>query len=245
MVFQPIDTGVKFGYRLLYQLQWALAHYKFQYILRVDDDIMLCLHRLRHDLRYIRKTSLQWGVLHCMQDNTNFIDEGIMMLTRDVVMQFLSQNPLRMRCHVFGDQQIATWIQDLNLNPTNIYMYDLRIHHSPPASEMRNYFDELDDICINHIAVHGVYPTEMEDFWAKKRTRVYPAFHPLPVTETCDRQYAYHWRLFKPSYRYQPKYCHKKPQWTNLILESADGQFIGREQQPQKEELWEKMHFAN
>eukprot|EP00794_Sanderia_malayensis_P008089 gene8089-8956_t len=246
MIFQPIDVGVKFGLRFLFQFQWAVANYRFQYILRVDDDVMICLHRLLHDLDHFPKNNMQWGFLHCTNPGAVFIDEGITMFTRDLVLKFLSQNPHKMRCHLYGDQEIAMWIQDLNLDATKIYFHDDRIHHSPAANQMRTYFNELEDICAKHIAVHGTYPEELEEFWAKKRTREYPIVKkPDDTDQQCHLDYDYQWNVFKPEYKYPPKYCHKKPTWVNILLESNDGQFEGREERPENDELWSKMQFVD
>lgn len=236
VIFQPIDIGLKFGYRILYQMQWAMAHYRFQYLLRVDDDTLVCLHRLLHDLKYIRTTELQWGTLHCSEDDAVYIDEGLTMFSRDIVMRFLSQNPFKMRCHVYGDQQIAIWIRDLRLDATALYFHDERIHHTPPASKMLEYFNELGDICASHIIIHGVYPGDMEDFWAKPRSRKYSVFKPKPLSEYCEKEISYVWHIFGYRFRYQPKYCYKRPKWKTTYMQEADGTFGGRENQPEEYE---------
>ncbi len=242
VVFQPIDVGVKFGYRFLYQFQWAMAHYKFRYLLRVDDDVLMCLDHLLHDLKDMPTSNLQYGHLHCDTDNAIYIDEGITMFSYDLVAKFLSQNPLKMRCHVFGDQEIATWINDLNLDPSTIYVHDPRIHHTPAANSMKEYFLELDDICSQYIAVHGVYPEELELFWEKKRSKRYTKFQRELLSDQCEKEISYSWQVFGDLHRYQPRYCRNKPDWGYISLETSDGQFAGREHRPNPMELWEQMH---
>lgn len=233
MVFQPIDTGLNFGYRILYQMQWAVAHYKFQFLLRVDDDTLVCLDHLLFDLPNFRTTNLQWGFLHCDVDDIFYLDEGLTMFSRDLVLNFLSQNPFRMRCHVFGDQQVANWINDLNLDPTALYVHDSRIHHSPPASDMKQYFFELDDICRKHIIIHGVYPGDMESFWELNRKRDYAKYKPEALDSFCDRAPVFHWYAFHPPFLHKPKYCIKWPTWDTSYLQFIDGTFAGREVKPE------------
>eukprot|EP00795_Rhopilema_esculentum_P004585 gene4585-20852_t len=232
MVFQPIDIGLKFGYRMLYQMQWAVAHYRFKYLLRVDDDVIVCLHHLLHDLQDLRTTNLQWGFMHCVSDNLIYMDEGLTMFSFDLVLKFLSQDPLKMRCHVYGDQQIAIWINDLNLDPEEIYVHDPRIHHNPPAAQMLAYFNELEDICAKHIIIHGVYPDFIDDLWMKRRSRKYKKYKPEIFSESCDKPADFFWYELGDRFRHQPQYCYKRPAWDVSIMEWQDGTFAGREVDP-------------
>lgn len=56
MVLMPIEGGYgtkennSFLARALFQLSHALDHYNFDYMLRIDDDTFLCLHRLLYEL---------------------------------------------------------------------------------------------------------------------------------------------------------------------------------------------------
>ena len=243
----PIGVGVQFGYRFLYQLQWAMAYYKFDYLLRVDDDVLMCLDHLVFDLKNFRGTNMHWGFVHCETDNTVYVDEGVTMLTYDVVKRFLSQDPFRMRCHPFGDQQLAIWTHDLKLDPYQLYFHDTRIHHTPPASTgAKNYFMELDDICARHIAVHGVYAEDMETFWQKKGSRKYQRFDRTPAEYWCSKHFVYFWDAFGTEFRYRPKYCYKKQSWKTGRVSDKDGIFAGREinLRPGKDELWSKMHIS-
>jgi len=230
IIFQPIDIGLKFGYRMLYQMQWSVAHYRFQYLLRVDDDALVCLSHLLHDLPHFPKTNLQWGHLHCVQDDVIYMDEGLTIFSRDLVLKFLSQNPLKMRCHALGDQQVAIWIGDLNLDPEELYVHDSRIHHTPPASGMKEYFFELDDICKTHIIVHGVYPSVMEDFWeVANKKEDYPEYKPSKFIDSCDRPASFDWDALDYPYKHKPHYCIKNPDWDETSLLEEDGTFAGRE----------------
>lgn len=215
-------------------MQWAAAHYKFEYLLRVDDDTLVCLDHLLYDLPSMRKTNLQWGYLHCEVDDIVYIDEGLIMFSYDLVLKYLSQNPYRMRCHVFGDQQIAIWMNDLDLNPAEILTHDDRIHHSPPASNMQQYFYELDDICKKHIILHGVYPTVMESFWELNRKQDYEKYKPVKFEIACDKPPSFHWYALGYKHMYQPKYCINRPTWMILYLQSKDGSFNGREFNPEQ-----------
>lgn len=211
-------------------MQWSVAHYRFKHLLRVDDDALVCLHHLMHDLPSFPTTNLQWGHLHCESDDLVYIDEGLTIFSRDLVLKFLSQNPLSMRCHVFGDQQVALWINDLNLDPEDLYVHDSRIHHHPPASTMKEYFFELDDMCREHIIIHGVYPGDMEDFWeVTNRKKDYSKYKKSSFNDICDKPASFYWYAMHYPFKHKPKYCIKKPQWKEEYLVSDDGTFPGRE----------------
>ena len=58
--------GVNFATRYLWIINWANRNYKFDFLLRVDDDYFICMDRLFLELPYrkvIRK--LYWGYVHC------------------------------------------------------------------------------------------------------------------------------------------------------------------------------------
>ena len=59
--------GINFSRRYLWIINWANRNYKFDFLLRVDDDYFICMDRLFLELPY-RKTvrNLYWGHVHCL-----------------------------------------------------------------------------------------------------------------------------------------------------------------------------------
>jgi len=50
--FMDVPPGVNFGRRILWLLEWSAKKYVFDFVLRVDDDVFVCMHRLLYDLHY-------------------------------------------------------------------------------------------------------------------------------------------------------------------------------------------------
>ncbi len=67
VVTTPAEEGgyANFGIRALEQLRWSLRHVDFDHYLRLDDDGLLCLDHLQHDLRQLPLKRLFWGKFWC------------------------------------------------------------------------------------------------------------------------------------------------------------------------------------
>lgn len=53
--FMSVPRGLNFGLRMLWLIDWSINNYDFEYLLRLDDDYLLCLEMLMKDLE-TRKT---------------------------------------------------------------------------------------------------------------------------------------------------------------------------------------------
>ena len=98
-------------------LLWFSETYHFDYFLRIDDDYFLCLDRLLFELPYRPKQGLYWGYIHC-RDHVVRVDEGWMILSRDIIIEALNKLNTTLPCHPFGDQAVALWIQESKINIT-------------------------------------------------------------------------------------------------------------------------------
>jgi hypothetical protein len=67
VVTTPADLSgySNFGARALLQMEWSLRHADFDHYLRVDDDGLLCVEHLQHDLRQLPLKRLFWGKYWC------------------------------------------------------------------------------------------------------------------------------------------------------------------------------------
>ena len=66
LILTESPGGVNFATRYLWVIKWANRNYKFDFLLRVDDDYFICMDRLFLELphrKMIRK--LYWGHVHC------------------------------------------------------------------------------------------------------------------------------------------------------------------------------------
>ena len=97
-------------------IQWYIENYSsVQYFLRVDDDYFVCMDRLLYELPFRPDNGLYWGWTHC-QNRIVRIDEGWMILSRDIMDEILSKVNNTLLCHPFGGQSVALWIQDSKLD---------------------------------------------------------------------------------------------------------------------------------
>ena len=214
MIVSPVPNGLLFGHRLLFLLKWGTEHYNFDYIMRMDDDMMLCVDHLIHDLPMFPTNYFHWGTLHCGGENIVYIDEGITIFSKDVVDVFLNQDPDRMLCHPFGDQTFTLWIQDTDLNCYQLYHADSRIHHHPPASQIST-LKTMKNICDKYIALHGVYHSDMSSFWNRKGNGNFQNYQFKNVTQLCRFKPQYKWDVLEGIYRQRPSLCSDKRRWFN------------------------------
>ena len=213
IIFTPIGNGVKFGERFLHLLMWGKANYDFKYIIRTDDDIMICIDHLMWDLPNFPSNSVHYGWMHCQMVNVVYIDEGFSMYSNDLVERYLSQKGDKIMCHPFGDQQVAVWEHSLGLKGPDVYRPDNnRIHHHPPASYDKRMKTAL-NICDTFIGIHGVYKDDALEFWKKRGTgnfNKYPANKP---NDFCPHYPNVNINIFGGMYHHDPKLCSSNPRW--------------------------------
>ena len=154
-------------------LQWYTDHYpSFQYFLRVDDDYFVCMDRLLYELPFRPDNGLYWGYTHC-RDNVIRVDEGWMVLSRDIIKEALSKINTTLPCHPFGDQAIALWIRDSKLD-IKWFPDNGRIIHHATAYKESKYMSG--DVCHRYVAMHGAYEIQMLKYWilTQEHSRVTP-----------------------------------------------------------------------
>lgn len=212
VIFSPVGRGIQFGLRFLHLMQWGKENYDFKYIMRIDDDIMLCLDHLLWDLPNFPLTSVHYGWLHCQGEKLVYIDEGMAMFSSDVIETFLSQKSNETLCHPFGDQQIAIWEQELGLIRTILRPDNDRIHHTPPASRSKALRNN-NNLCNRYIAIHGLYANDMIEFWQRRGNKSYNSFVEKGSKAFCRYEPALRWQSFGGIYRQEPKPCALGPQW--------------------------------
>ena len=216
MLISPVKPGLRFGHRVLYAMQWAMNYYDFKYLIRADDDVLLCIEHLLHRMNSLPTSYFMSGYLHCQKEGIVYIDEGIVTFSQDVVRMFLSQKPNDMYCHTYGDQTYSTWIKHLNMDASKLYHDETRIHHHPPASRV----DELKNmtrICYKYIALHGVYGSDMLTFWSRRFTKTFPIDTGIrKVKDICPFKPTYDWRKFEGMYGFEPKLCNDHRGWAGI-----------------------------
>ena len=206
IIFSPIGRGIQFGLRVLHLMQWGKENYDFKYLMRIDDDIMLCVDHLLWDLPNFPLQSVHYGWLHCQGMKLVYIDEGMTMFSNDVIEKFLSQKSNETLCHPFGDQQIAIWEQKLGLIGTILRPDNDRIHHTPPASRSKQLKNNT-NLCNHYIAIHGLYANDMLEFWQRRGNKSYNSFVEKGSKAFCKYKPFLRWQSFFGIYRQEPKPC--------------------------------------
>ena len=222
LFFQNLQGGAEFGKRFLYHLVFALTNYNFNYFIRMDDDYMLCIDRLINEIPMPPRKFYHWGYVHCQQDIVR-PEESIILFSRDLIELFLGQNPRDMLCHKFADQMIALWRKLVPVK--KLYRHDLRLHHAPPASHIKELFNE-DNLCSKFIGLHGTYEEQMRKFWKQRGPSDYPKNATLDdFSSHCKAAENFDWRNFDKLWKARPQLCINRPKWDGVKGET----YIGRQ----------------
>lgn len=228
IVISPVNKGMLFGHRVLFSMQWAVHHYNFDYLIRSDDDVLICIEHLLYRSRYLPRRNFMSGVLHCADEGMVYLDEGMVTFSQDLVRTFLSQSPDRMYCHTYGDQTYSTWVKDMDLSADRLYHVETRIHHHPPASRVQG-FSNRTKICNDYVAVHGLYGNDMARLWRRRGSRKQFSNETglKTVQEMCSYEPTYDWRKFTGIYGFEPKLCSDANVWAGI-----GGKLLSREHWP-------------
>ena len=219
-------------------MQWyAENHNSFEYFLRVDDDYFICMPRLLYELPFRPDTGLYWGYTHCT-DNVIRVDEGWMLLSRDIIDEVLAKVNTTLQCHPFGDQAMALWIKDSKLD-IQWFPDNERIVHQATAYNEQQYM--FPGFCRRYLAMHGSYQIQMLKYWIlsssdedttmrnnnKANTYYIP---PIPeFASFCKKNRTFSVNAFWPHVRFIPKLCKDKPEWG-----VSKEKFVGREEYGQE-----------
>lgn len=225
LIFMPYKGGHNFALRLVWMIQWYMKKFHFDYFLRIDDDYFLCLDRLLFELPQRKNHALYWGYIHCTEHVIR-VDEGWMILSRDIIKEALSKFNTTLQCHPFGDQAVALWVQDSKLNIT-YFSDNSRVIHAATAYQSENFLNT--NICKKYLALHGSYPTLMMKYWIisqefNPKQTVYEVPDIIPFHQVCKFKIEIDWRWFWPHVRFEPRPCKDNPKW-----DITDQAFIGRE----------------
>ena len=211
MKFQNLQGGFEnFGKRFLFHMVWAMQNYKFDYFVRLDDDYFMCMDRFIREVPMPPKSVYHWGWVHYIK-NLVRPEESVILLSKDLVKIFLSQDPDNMLCHKLADQMIGIWNEELHL--PKFYHHDPRLHHDPPGQSLKKFKTEQ-TICANYIGIHGSYPKLMRTLWKHRGNVTYEAgktfddfaFH-------CPEDSVMNWRTFVNGWHAEPKLCKTNPDW--------------------------------
>lgn len=228
--YMPYKGGYNFALRLLWMFRWYTQNYEFDYFLRVDDDYFICMDRLLKELPH-RPTPIYWGWIHC-EPGIVRVDEGFMILSRDLIDEFLLRLNSTLLCSAFGDQAVANWIQESTKGEEIIYFLDnSRIIHQEVTSYMGNKY-LIPNICNTYLGLHGTYPDYMRKYWKlytdEKYTygRAYTIPEIKPFEYICEHSKDFNFEVFEPPYYSERKLCKYNP-----TFKGSDEQYLGREGQ--------------
>ncbi|XP_022791584.1 uncharacterized protein LOC111330874 [Stylophora pistillata] len=225
---QPLPAGVQFGQRFLNSIKWATAKFDFNYLLKLDDDYLICLNRLLFELPLRPKRNLVWGHFHCEVEMT-WADEAFVIFSADMIRKFLAQDKNKILCHPFADQQYSIWMKHM----TKLYFHDTRLHHDPPASFIPE-FREMRNLCDWYIGIHGTYVDEMRKF-AKVANDGAKEIDTIPKFSTFCPFKNFDHRRFSRKYHFHPKPCIRNPTWKGSKFTGREDESSLREKDQQDE----------
>ena len=154
---------------------------------------------------------LYWGYVHCEVEGLVRIDEGFLLLSEDLVLEFTRKRN-KLLCHPFGDQTVAIWMNDVK---NVIFFHDPRIFHDVSAKVPE--FKSFDKMCLKYISLHGSYLHEMLLYWETSSKENHSTFWVpsiQPISNLCPLSTRFDWRAMGgPPYGYEPKPCVLKPLW--------------------------------
>jgi len=196
--FQPFPQGrqVLQGARFLYQASWALNHYEFDFYLKTDDDVLVCVQKLERLLSERRK-KLFWGKYWCKQDRS-YPDESFMLFSADV-LRFLVQN----RDFLLFDEEVSmAWNFGFLSRFLNITIFDDRngidsqqgylteFLHQPGFNRTKLSAADL-CFCKRYLFAHHVHETV--DLGIFKENLSLPSNHRMTIqspVDTCGTKYS-------------------------------------------------------
>ena len=226
--FQPLTGGVEFGKRFLYHMIWAIQNYSFDYFMRLDDDYFFCLERFLKELPMPPKKLYHWGWVHCIE-NIVRPEESVILLSRGTIEVFLGQDPNELYCHPWADQMIGIWVTKLRL--PRFYNHDFRLHHDPPAANVKQFHTKFRNICQWYIGVHGSYPAQMKMLWKKRGPSSYVKGTLGDYTTKCSYEPVLKWKMFSDTWRYKPKLCINNPAWNTSKQMGKSKAYLGRQEE--------------
>lgn len=231
--FQHVEGGVTFGYRMLNHMLYALTNYEFDYFMRMDDDYFFCLENYLREVPLPMIKQFHWGWVHCIPGITR-PEESMIMFSHDMILQFLTVDPLKLLCHPWADQMIASWSNLLDM--TYLFRHDVRIHHDPIVSK-KPELRRLSNVCKDYLSIHGTYPDDMRLFWKHRGPKIsdqIPIKDLFRNSEVCPIRMPFDWKIFTDMWRYAPKLCINHPTWNTSKEVVAQGSYTGREGEDQK-----------
>ena len=147
------------------------------------------------------------------------IDEGFIILTKDLVSSILDRVNTTLLCHPYGGQAIGMWLKDVpNLQTfgDNKRLFHLRYDSKEKAAKRK-------EICNTALGIHQSYPEEMKIYWKVFKNEEPADQNVPPVAFPCRLPLGINYRIYSGKYFAVPKPCKDKPIW------DRGEYFIGRQ----------------
>mmetsp|Transcript_30958 Transcript_30958/g.41075 ORF Transcript_30958/g.41075 Transcript_30958/m.41075 type:complete len:454 (-) Transcript_30958:328-1689(-) len=163
---------------------WFLQRYDFDWILKLDDDMFVCVPYLMNELGRLCDPYLYWGRYHCdcQHCKTSRMDAFFTIFGRDMV-DFMWERHADLLCSPFFDQVVPKWFWELvGTNKTTMFddhrLVQLRHDWLPIVSAA---------FCKQYIVAHQCYEHDMMKVWDAVKTDMgqRPSFESKPVNFTC------------------------------------------------------------
>jgi len=208
--FQELNGGFEFGVRYLNHLVFSFLNYQFEYMMRLDDDYFFCMERFLHELPLPMVPRFHWGWTH-QEHKVVRPQESVLLFSRDLLQYFLVQENLK--CHPLADQMVGTWTQDLQM--TNIFRHDARLHHHPIVSDVPTLRSET-NLCHKYMGIHGCYADDMRLLWKHRGnfSDIKNVGNLVSNSQVVDATSGFDWQLIGHwAFKFEPKPCVANPKW--------------------------------
>ena len=137
------------------------------------------------------------------------IDEGFIIISNDVVQNFLSKVNTTLLCHPFGGQNIGIWLNDMPDVTTfgdNKRLFHLNYDSNEKAAKRK-------EICHTALGIHKSYPEKMRLYWKVFLKEDNVTYEVPPVVFPCRIPRGINYKVFGKPYFAEPKLCKKNPIW--------------------------------
>ena len=135
------------------------------------------------------------------------IDEGFIIMSSDLIKNFLSKINTTLLCHPFGGQNIGIWLNGMNVTRfgDNKRLFHLRFESKVKASKRT-------EICHTALGIHRSYPEEMRLYWRIYQKEDKNVSYEIPkISFPCRLPPGLNYKVMFKKYFAKPKLCRDNP----------------------------------
>ena len=161
-------------------------------------------------MTFLNRNCVNWLNFHfVLISGAVIIDEGFIILTKDLVKSILDRVNTTLPCHPFGDQALGMWLK--NVSNLQAFGDNKRLFHF--GFDSKEKAAKRDEICTTALGIHQSYPEEMKIYWDVFQNEK-PTNHSVPpIVFPCHFPLDINYKVYGRKYFAEPKLCKEKPIW--------------------------------